>query len=454
MAEGSGYNPYRKSNGEFSSKDEIGDLNEKLASDLVDAHDAGDDRLAAQIESYAMEKLPESPMGKKLLEDRYGTSATAQRQTADHSKLGVRDLQRLAKDTTDPELQLEVAQRGNSAALKNLARNLEATPEALEAAYIRTDDDSVRQELAANPESDLRIMHPSHVAHAAATALERAGNEKTKELRQPYKDRVEAISSANWVDDATVAELQKIRAADPRSRGPRVEVFIDRAMANPKNLISEDAAISYAKSSPRAGSIALEAGRISPSRLSELPASSARFERASDPALLAEAAKLSEAGSWDSQESDPWGKVDPYGRKSREIANRIAENEATPPAALEALVGNPRADQLKLYGNGRLSESSKRKLEATSPDVQSHLRLERAAGGRDRVALREELKVSGTEVNTQRGYHRTDIVLDRAKIESYGLSKGDVERLMGGDGNLYSYDPASGRYSGSYDSGD
>ena len=35
MGDGPGYNPYRKANGEFASKGEIGDLEQKLSQDLL-----------------------------------------------------------------------------------------------------------------------------------------------------------------------------------------------------------------------------------------------------------------------------------------------------------------------------------------------------------------------------------------------------------------------------------
>lgn len=441
MADGSGYNPYRKENGEFASKGEVGDLNEKLASDLVDAQDAGDERLATQIEDYAMEKLPESPIGKKLLEERYGAAATASKSENPHSKLGIRELQKLAKDTEDRDLQLEIASRGNDAARKNLARNQFASTEALEAAYIATDDDATRRELAANLHSDLRIMHPSHVAHALSRSLELAQSGPSRS----HRERAESAAASDWMDDSTVAELRKLGATK----------LVRTAMKNPHNLISEDSALDYAKSSPLAGSVVIESGRLSPERLKEFPAESARFEWSSDNATLTEASRLSAEGHWDRPEKDPYGKEDPYGRESRAIADRIiAANGEVYPEVLDRFVGNPRADQLKLYRNPRLSDASKRRLEESDPTVGSELRIERAAeaqGGR--FQLRKDLVLSGEETSTRRGYHSADIQLDRAKVEAYGLSKGDVERFLGGEG-AYSYDPETGRYSGSFDSGD
>lgn len=456
MGDGPGYNPYRKANGEFASKDEVGDLNEKLASDLVDAQDAGDEKLVAQIESYAMDKLPESPIGRKILEEKYGVSATAQKGKVDYSSVGLRDLQKAAKDTLDPDLQDEIARRGNAAALKNLARNTGATTEALEAAYIRTDDDSVRREIAANLNSDTRIMHPAHVAYAASESYREGRENKDRLLRQLYRERAMGIAESDTVDDATVAELTKLNAEEKtrygfsnlRSAGP----LVDAAMANPRNMISEDAAIDYANGSPRAATIALEANRISPEKIGMLSADSARFESTSDPAVLSRAAELSASGHWDLAQRDPWGEVDEHGREGRDVAARIVANPHTPAEALNSLAGNPRADQVAIYTHPNTEVGTRNALAASDDSVRSHLRLKSALNGRERGELLAELKLSGGSSSTQTGYHQTSIQLDRDKIASYGLTKEDVERLMGGERHFYSYNPETGRYSGSMDS--
>ena len=73
----SGYNPYRKSNGEFASKGEVGSVESKVEDDLREAQSSGDRDRVAQIESYAMDKLPESKLGKELLERSYGSAPSS-----------------------------------------------------------------------------------------------------------------------------------------------------------------------------------------------------------------------------------------------------------------------------------------------------------------------------------------------------------------------------------------
>lgn len=79
-ATGAGYNPYRKANGEFASKDEIGDVEAKVEQDLDTARLDGDTETVDAIEEYAIDNMPESTVGKKLLEERYGVVGTASKQ--------------------------------------------------------------------------------------------------------------------------------------------------------------------------------------------------------------------------------------------------------------------------------------------------------------------------------------------------------------------------------------
>lgn len=76
-----GYNPYRKANGEFASKDEVGAVEDKVEADLREAELNGDREKVAEIENFAMERLPGSPLGSRLLDKKYGSipQATAGR---------------------------------------------------------------------------------------------------------------------------------------------------------------------------------------------------------------------------------------------------------------------------------------------------------------------------------------------------------------------------------------
>ena len=75
-----GYNPYRKENGEFASKDELGGVESKVEADLTAARSADDTERIGEIERYAMDKLPESKLGKSLLEARYGAAPAPAKQ--------------------------------------------------------------------------------------------------------------------------------------------------------------------------------------------------------------------------------------------------------------------------------------------------------------------------------------------------------------------------------------
>jgi len=68
-----GYNPYRKANGEFASKDEVGAVEDKVESDLRTAMLDGDLEKITEIKNYAMDRLPGTPLGSKLLDQKYGS---------------------------------------------------------------------------------------------------------------------------------------------------------------------------------------------------------------------------------------------------------------------------------------------------------------------------------------------------------------------------------------------
>lgn len=65
---GIGYNPFRKGNGEFASKDEAG---AKAERDLDEAYAENDEELAAEIEEVIIDKFPELPRAQTILRERY-----------------------------------------------------------------------------------------------------------------------------------------------------------------------------------------------------------------------------------------------------------------------------------------------------------------------------------------------------------------------------------------------
>jgi len=76
MATGLGYNPYRDAAGKFSRPEDVG---KKVEGDLQAAYDSGDSTQIEAIETYAMEKMPESEIGQSLLEKKYGTAPAPKR---------------------------------------------------------------------------------------------------------------------------------------------------------------------------------------------------------------------------------------------------------------------------------------------------------------------------------------------------------------------------------------
>lgn len=68
-----GYNPYRRENGEFSTKEEAG---AQILEDYKAALDEGNTALSEAIFEYVSEKMPDSELGREMLTERFGSIAS------------------------------------------------------------------------------------------------------------------------------------------------------------------------------------------------------------------------------------------------------------------------------------------------------------------------------------------------------------------------------------------
>lgn len=66
-----GYNPYRKANGEFATKDEA---YSQVNNDYEKASASKDVEKMAEIELYVIKNMDETPLGQKILEKKFGTT--------------------------------------------------------------------------------------------------------------------------------------------------------------------------------------------------------------------------------------------------------------------------------------------------------------------------------------------------------------------------------------------
>lgn len=432
---------------------------------MSDKYHIKDDGMPGRCSAASSESCPKTKAGdgfhgtieeasiesQSRFEAAYGESATTSKGVKkDYSELGGRELQKLAKDTDDPDLQMEIATRGSDSAKKNLARNPEATAEALDAAYASTDNDAIKIELATHLNADLQKMEVSHVVAAMMTHSDLANGSKPNLVgpkRTPHRKKFESVVESDWVGDDLLTTYKETMTS--RRQGQRLgKLSISAAVGNANNNVSEDFAIAYVNETPTAGKVAIESGKVSPERIGELPARAIRLNADASEAHIVAASKHISEGGWQDESA-----VYRY-HPTRAIANEIAANERSPREALEPLVGHPGVDQLPLYYSKNLSPESKAKIEASSPEVQSHLRVQKAVGeGRTVDDLQKEIIVSGSKTDTQRGWHTARFELDKEKIASYNLQKDDVETIMG-SGGIYQYNPESGVYGGSYDSGD
>lgn len=370
----------------------------------------------------------------------------------DYSSLGLRELQKLAKTTEDTQLQLEIAHRGNAAALKNLARNKLAVTSALMAAYHRTEDSSLKKEIALNLNSSVYELSSYDLALALYDAYKSKSSYKItlRSDRERYEKRYEFIINADWMDDERLNSISSYLMTKQDGKTVLTLILVS-IISNLSNQLSEDKLLELVKY-PTVGRLVFQYGRVPVNRLHQINKEYIYLDSVQDQELLSIAAFLLIAGRWYSPEEDMWGKPDEYGRYARKIADSLVENPRTPTEALTMLAKQcPIVDDKKLYNHPNVSADIKQKLADSSPEVQSQLRVQKALGSRSMEELRNELIIGGEVVNTNRGYHKTDLQLDAQKIGEYGLTKMDIEAIMQEGHPFYSYDPETSRYGGSYD---
>lgn len=371
---------------------------------------------------------------------------------ADYSSLGLRELQRLAKTTEDAQLQLEIAHRGNAAALKNLARNELAVTSALMAAYHRTEDSRLKKEIALNLNSSVYKLSSYDLALALYDAYKSKNSYKPalKANRKHYEKRYEFIINADWMNDERLNSISSYLMTKQDGKTVLAIILVN-IISNLNNQLSEDKLLDLVKY-PTVGRLVFQYGRVPVNRLHQINKESVCLDGVKDQELLSMAALLLIAGRWYSPEKDMWGKSDEYGHYARKIADSLVENPRTPTEALTMLAEQcPIVDNKKLYNHPNVSAGVKKKLADRSPEVQSQLRIEKVLGSRTMEELRNELITGGEVTNTNRGYHKTDLQLDSQKIDEYGLTKMDIEAIMQEGHPFYSYDPETSRYGGSYD---
>lgn len=83
-----GYNPYRKANGEFATKEEAGAQAEK---DFRMASHFGDEQRIAEIETYVMENMDDTPLGQYLLDKHYGDSSSVTKERISSEDMAIRN---------------------------------------------------------------------------------------------------------------------------------------------------------------------------------------------------------------------------------------------------------------------------------------------------------------------------------------------------------------------------
>jgi hypothetical protein len=231
-----GYNPYRKANGEFASKSELGSIDQKLEHDLASAVARDDSATVAEIEYYAAERAPESPLGQKVLETRYGLVSAVAALPLEQR------IRRLASQEGKPSLsRLGVA----VAEADRLRSNLET-----EHAQAVAEHQSFLGRLSPETQDAMEYLEELETEVPDYAALQREFEDAFK-LPKEYLRKLGTLEKRAYDQERTAVRknremllaLAKLLQWDPKRPGPNADTEYRRV----KKLIAEERALRRAR---------------------------------------------------------------------------------------------------------------------------------------------------------------------------------------------------------------
>lgn len=385
---------------------------------------------------YATRKCPFGDVedhyeSKELARNAYETKMTNELiPQGNTASLGKRELNELAKITSDDALLNRMLAEGSERTLKNLARNANVDGPRLTEAYKLAQAPETRLALARNTNFPVHAMN-------------------SDDFVQVYKDgdykSQRNLLNDNDVNDANVKALLKVEAERGRFT-PAVD--FGAILRNSDNKLSEDMVVDLAERNWRTLDAALMSNRYPADRIASL-----------DRELIYGSSILHSKNSTYLEAYVQWAvnnKDDANGRQSQYTAGRVANNPSTPPATLHKLAENGLALE-EVYRHPDATPETKALAVASSPEVARMKKLDKLEesypGG-----LKNELIVnnSTSQPYRNRGLYDSTVKLDTSKVKALGLSKQDVFTLLKvGDYNGgYNYDENTGVFTGTIDSTD
>jgi hypothetical protein len=342
--------------------------------------------------------------------------------------LGKRELNQLARITSDNDLIKKALEEGSSQTYKALAKNPNVGMHHLVYAYNSTDDLAVHEELTKHPRFPVGKMTPD-------------------QWYRRLNDNVQYGSRYDYLRKDTHIGDEHIKVWQENNGSGNVAAYsqLREIVRNPDNKLSQEKIVELAEANYTLMGAAMDSNRYPADRIKDLPDNLVYWGNVyknSNPDYL--------DGYAD------WAIKNEGGYKSMDILQKVAGNENTSSATLEKIARSGYADR-EVYGNPNTSAKVKASLEARNPEVASMAKVDRLIEAHG--DLKNKLTVKN-DVNSpfggNRGIRDTVIQLDPKKVKELGLTKTDIGVVF--NSRVYnagfSYDEESGIIKGSSDTTD
>lgn len=403
-----GYNPYRKANGEFATKEEVG---AQVQSDYEAALSSGDTAQINEIEEFVMDKMDTTPLGQRILQKRYGKDAPEN--TKSIPKLSV--LNRLIKTTDDINLQRLAVQHGSERTLKSFASNDNAKAAVLAEAFAKSSDKVTQKALLNNKNYPLAAVPDDSIVDY---------------YKSPNHD-IDVILKSGL----TANQTRNLLNSDIYTK------FVIRDAYAAYAGQDEDPNEYFEIASQNESSVAagISTGRFPADRIKDLP-------------------KTSIAAST-VRNIDNKDYLDAY----TDVVTNMSYSDGQPIA--EAIVNNPHStsenlEKLadagfnleKIAMDRRVSMDYLKSIEGNHPSLRRLIHLRKVSDEFEPKGLRKGLlkdeKVKQPYAN--RGYYETTYTLDLDKVKKYNLTSDEISEIFHGG----SYNAGTGELKQTFDSTD
>lgn len=340
-------------------------------------------------------------------------------------KRPLKELNELAKTTTEASVIEEVLARGSHRTFANLAKNPAAGMHHLVRAYNATEDPKVRSALTKHPHFPVGRM---------------SGSEFVEALQERYKKNYEA--GIELAKDPGVGDEH----AHALARAMPKNVVVNHVLSNPSNRVSQTMAVELATNFNLVGA-AMRSGKFPPELVPQLEPDLVYWgnvAESKDPRML------------DGYATWAVEKRRSGTNRVESVAREVAVNKHTSPETLHRLAEANLAVE-EVYRHPSASEETRKLIRGGSEEVQRQEKLAALQAELGVSDLKGYLLTSSSTVQpyAHRGLRDSSFHFDREKLQAHGLTREDLVTLLGrGKYSWMSYDEATGVVKATEDSTD